>query len=133
MKYVDDDILFARAYEAIHREKDAVSIESLKKRYWNNMKSRVKTPSYSNKGIKVVWSYEEYLKWWNDNFKRYELIVEHGLTPSIDRIDSRAHYEASNCRWLPNDLNRTLGEMEGLISRMKTIQTYLKENEEWLK
>lgn len=129
----DDETLFARWFENIHKEKKAVSIDGLKKRYWNNMKSRVKYGSYKSKNIKVVWTYEEFLTWWNDNLKIYELIVERGLTPSIDRIDSKGHYEASNCRWLPNDVNRALGEVELLMSRMRSVQSFLKENEEWLK
>ncbi len=132
-RYIDDDEAFGRWCENIHKEKKAVSPEGLKKRYWYNMNGRIRAGSYKAKNIKVLWSYQEFLEWWDDNLKIYEMIVEHGLTPSIDRIDSNAHYEAKNCRWLPNDVNRALGEVEYLIGRMKTLQGFLKENEQWLK
>jgi hypothetical protein len=97
------------------------------------MNSRVKTKSYIQKGIKVIWTFEEFCSWWNDNLKIKNDILSNNLTPSIDRIDSYKHYEASNCRWLPVEVNRALGEVEALISRMKTLQQLLKENEHWLK
>lgn len=133
MNYVDDDILFARAYENIHSEKKAVSLDGLKKRYWNNMNSRIKVGVYKKKGIQVVWTFEEFLVWWDDNCKKYDLIVERGLTPSIDRIDSNKHYESSNCRWLPVEVNRALGTVNLLMEQMKTVQSFLRDNEEWLR
>ena len=133
MDYIDDDIYFAKMYETIHREKKAVSLEGLKRRYWNNMNTRVTSGSYKKKGIQVVWTFEEFMTWWNDNSKKYDLIVERGLTPSIDRIDSNKHYESSNCRWLPLEVNRALGTVNGLIEQMKTVQSFLKENEEWFR
>jgi hypothetical protein len=133
MNYIEDDISFARWFENIHSDRKSIDLKGLQKRYWYNMNARVKTGSYKAKGIKVIWSFEEFIQWWNDNFKRYETILERGLTPSIDRIDSKKHYEASNCRWLPNNVNSALGKVEYLMVEMRNLQTFLKENEEWLK
>lgn len=130
--YVDDDILIARVYERASREKKNASPEQLMKRYWNNMNSRVKTKSYNSKGIRVLWTYSEFVSWWSTNENKMKMIQAEGLTPSIDRIDSKRHYGASNCRWLPVEVNRSLGEVESLIVRMKTLQKFLTENKKWL-
>jgi hypothetical protein len=133
MNYIDDDLQFAKDFINIHREKKAVPLDYLKKRYWYNMNTRIKTGSYKKKGVQVVWTFEEYLEWWSDNSKKYDLIVERGLTPSIDRIDSNKHYESSNCRWLPVEVNRALGTVNLLMEQMKTVQSFLRDNEEWLR
>lgn len=135
IRYINEDIelMTARSFKNLTSEKKELTTEQLMKRYWRNMNNRVKTESYSKKGIKVVWSYDEFCSWWYSNEKFRTPILDSNLTPSIDRIDSNKHYEASNCRWLPVEVNRALGEVNALIERMKQLQAFLKENENWMK
>lgn len=131
MEYVDDDILVARSYFRRNDNKEYTE-EQMKKRYWNNMKNRVKSKHYVEYNIKVEWTYEEYCSWWNSNIEKYRKIKESKMIPSIDRIDNKENYKYSNCRWLPTFINSALGEMEGLVIRMKQLQALLKEYSNWL-
>jgi len=129
----DDDESFIRSYHRNQKPKKIKAFEEEIKSYWRGMQNRVKTELYARNGIKVIWSFEEFSKWFTSNKERFYSIRSAGEVPSIDRIDSRKHYEESNCRMIPNSVNRALGEVNGLIIRMNQLQTFLKANEHWLK
>lgn len=98
------------------------------------MKSRIKTKLYKKNNVQIKWTKDDFIRWFTseNNQKRYAAIIEAGETPSIDRINSKGHYEESNCRIIPNKLNMALGEVNGLIVRMAQLQEYLKKNQHWL-
>jgi hypothetical protein len=96
------------------------------------MNGRVKKGIYAEKGIKVIWTYQEFREWFISRWDTFEKIKAANEIPSIDRIDSNGNYIASNCRIIPNSVNSALGEVNYLISRMKKLQTFLKDNEYWL-
>jgi hypothetical protein len=68
---------------------------------WNNMRSRVKRHakrSYS--GIEVRLTEKEFFEWAIPRYKKW--FKEHpGVKPSIDRLDSKGHYELSNIQMIP--------------------------------
>ena len=131
---IDEDTALCRAFERIHKEKKQLSPEEIAAYYYNNMRSRIKTKLYKKNGIQIKWSKEDFIEWFisDKNQDRYNAIIEAGETPSIDRINSKGHYEITNCRIIPNKLNMALGEVNGLIVRMKQLQEYLKANQHWL-
>lgn len=131
--HLDDDELFARSYNRLHTVKKEKTREQIVKSYWNSMKSRIKKGVYLEKGIKIVWTFQEFCEWFNANWDRFESIKQAGEIPSIDRIDSNSNYSIENCRMIPMSVNSALGEVNLLIGRMKTLQRFLKENEHWLK
>ena len=55
---------------------------------------------YGGAGIKLIISHEELKQLWFRD-KAYEM--KH---PSIDRIDSKGHYEINNCRYIEMEENR---------------------------
>lgn len=129
---IDDDESFIRSYHKNQKPKVIKTFEQEIKSYWRGMRSRVKTGLYFRNGIKVVWSFEEFSNWFNSNRELFYEIRAFGETPSIDRINSKGHYEVSNCRLIPNSLNSALGEVNGLIVRMNQLQEFLKKNSHWL-
>lgn len=130
---MDDDELFARSYNRLHTAKKEKTKEQIVKSYWHSMNSRIKKGIYLEKGIKVEWTFQEFSEWFNTKWDRFETIKQAGEIPSIDRIDSNLNYCVANCRMIPMSVNSALGEVNLLISRMKTLQQFLKENEHWLK
>ena len=102
------------------------------KDYYNYQKQRVKRDSYSSKGILVVWTFEEFELWMENNKEKFEYIKSVGHTPSIDRIDASKHYEESNCRMIPNELNSAMGEITALQNRLKHLYEYCSANSFWL-
>ena len=133
-KFVDDEEAFLRSYKNAHKIKKKLNKHQIAIYYFNNMKGRIKTKEYSKNKIEIKWTKEAFIEWFlsDVNVKRFNDILAAGETPSIDRINSKGHYEEANCRIIPNKLNMALGEVNGLISRMKTLQEYLKENQHWL-
>lgn len=130
--YWDEDTAFVKSYLRIHSEKKEKTKEQIIRSYWNGMRNRVKTKSYSAKGILVNWSFEEFSSWFERRWGLFNEIESAGEVPSIDRIDSSGNYEESNCRMIPNCLNSALGEVNYLIQRMKTLQNTLSKNSTWL-
>ena len=130
MEYVDDDILVARSYK--NRDKKEKTEEQIIKSYWNNMNRRVKEGSYLKKGIKVLWSFEQFRNWWIGNKDRIEKIRECGEVVSIDRIDSSKHYCVENCRIIPNTLNTTLGRINQLHEQLKTLYKKAEDYRKWV-
>ena len=131
---LDEDTALCRAFLTLHKEVRDLSPEQIATYYWNNMRSRIKTKLYKKNGIQIKWLKEDFIQWFTSekNQNRYQAIIEAGETPSIDRINSKGHYESSNCRIIPNKLNMALGEVNGLIVRMAQLQEYLKANQHWL-
>lgn len=134
LTYVDNDISMARALRSAKKPRTELSSQQRARRHWNSMVSRVKTKPYVSKGIEIHWTYGEFEEWFcsDVNQARIDAILMAGETPSIDRIDSSGNYSKDNCRIIPTKLNRALGEVNALVSRMKTLQAYLRENEHWL-
>jgi len=130
--YYDDDEAFIRSYNRIHSPRKPKTDAQIIRYYWNSMRDRVKKGIYLEKGIKIIWSFEEFSEWFEGNWELFHRIKEAGEIPSIDRIDSNGHYEVSNCRMIPNTVNSALGEVNALISRMKTLQEFLRANQHWL-
>ena len=130
---LDDEEVFARTYNRLHITKKEKTKEQIIKSYWHSMNSRVKKGIYLEKGINVEWTFPEFSKWFNSKWGRFEEIKQAGEIPSIDRIDSNSNYCVNNCRMIPMSVNSALGEVNLLISRMKTLQQFLKKNEHWLK
>lgn len=87
------------------------------KRFHCNLKQRCTNPHnnryycYGGRGIKCLITIEEvkYL-WFRD--KAYEM-----KRPSIDRINNDGNYELSNCRFIDNLLNTSLGHRVSVIQR----------------
>lgn len=129
----DDDILLARSLHRLHNPKKEKTKEQIIKSYWHSMNSRIKKGCYLEKSIKVEWTFEEFSNWFNLRWRLFEEIKSAGETPSIDRIYSNGNYCEANCRMIPASVNSALGEVNMLISRMKTVQAFLKKNEHWLK
>lgn len=134
LPYVDEETAVYRAYKAAQKVKTEPTPQQRARRCWSGMNSRVKTEHYAERGIEVRWTYEEFEAWFcsDKNQDRIRHIIEAKETPSIDRVSPLGHYEESNCRIIPTKLNRALGEVNALVSRMKTLQAYLKKNEDWL-
>lgn len=133
--YVDEDTAVYRAFKAAQKPKQELTQKQRAKKHWAGMNARVKTEQYASKGIKVLWSYEEFEAWFcsEQNKAIVDRILIEKEIPSIDRISSAGHYEVTNCRIIPKRLNCALGEVNALVSRMKTLQAYLKDNEHWLR
>lgn len=134
MSYIDDETATYRAFKAAQKPVKVPTQEQRARRHWSSMKSRVKTKHYEERGIEIQWTYAEFEAWFcsTENRKIVDRILKSGETPSIDRVSPKGHYTESNCRIIPLKLNCALGEVNALISRMKTLQAYLKENEHWL-
>lgn len=130
---LDDDALFANSLKRLTRQPKEKTQKQIIKGYWNSMNNRIKTPLYNQKQIKVLWSFEEFTIWFNNNWERFHKIKEAGETPSIDRINSDLHYCESNCRLIPMSVNSALGEVNAIVNRMKTLQEFLNANSHWLK
>lgn len=128
----DDDEAFIRSYKQAHSEVKPLTTEQLIKRYWNSMNSRVKKGIYLKNNITVEWNFIEFTEWFHSNLEVFNKIKELGEVPSIDRINPKGNYCKSNCRMIPNSVNMALGEVNGLIVRMKQLQEFLKENQHWL-
>lgn len=134
--YIDDDTAFYNSYMYAqnHSKRANRTPELIASVHWNNMRSRVKKGIYLEKGIKVLWTKEEFVAWFTSEKQqnRCKAISDTKQLPSIDRINSNGHYEESNCRIIPWPLNRRLGEINGLITQMAKLQKYVKDNEFWL-
>lgn len=131
--YYDDEESLVRSYVRIHAPQIEKTKDQIIRGYWNSMNNRIKKGIYAEKNIQVIWTYEEFKEWFNSRWNIFDKIKELGEIPSIDRIDSNGHYIATNCRMIPMSVNAALGEVNSIISRMKTLQEYLKKNEHWLK
>lgn len=134
LAYVDDETAIYRAFKAAQRPIVPLTQEQRAKVHWSSIKSRIKTEPYKKKGIELRWEYDAFVEWFcsDKNKEIVKRILECGETPSIDRIFSNEHYEEANCRIIPTSVNRALGEVNALVSRMRTLQTFLAENEHWL-
>lgn len=77
--------------------------------------SHKKFPAYGGAGIKVLISRDEikYL-WIRDGADKMK-------KPSIDRLDTKGHYEFSNCRFIEAGLNSELGAMQCKVKSLKEI------------
>jgi hypothetical protein len=77
---------------------------------WSNMKRRCEQTShnqyqnYGAKGISVCDSWQTFENFMSDMYSSYlEFVSEHGEdNTSIDRINSNANYQFSNCKWSTN-------------------------------
>lgn len=129
--YEDFETGVARNYINSTSVKKTLSEKQIVKRYWNGMLSRVKTGIYLKKKIQVVWTFDEFETWWNENKSKRELIVAAGEVVSIDRIDSNGNYCRENCRIIPNRLNGILGKINQLQGQLKSLYKKAEEMKEW--
>lgn len=78
----------------------------IKSSYWQTMKQRtaensefVDSPrnrSYKKSGVKLLITKEDFDKWVDENWGKFESLYLAGKTPSIDRIDKSEHYSIEN-------------------------------------
>lgn len=97
------------------------------------MRSRVCSGIWKKNNIEIRWTREEFRDWWLAQADRVLAIRAEGHSPSIDRRDPLGHYCEANCRIIPHHVNAALGEVNGLVSRMRVLQDLLKKNEHWLR
>lgn len=118
----------------IYLKKDLVKTRTLDqeiKAYWNGMNTRVKKGIYKRKGIRVVWSVDEFKLFWLSNSEKIQKIKNAGFVPSVDRIDSDGNYELTNCRIIPNHLNTALGNINNLQGQLKKLYALIESSTEW--
>lgn len=118
----------------IYLKKDLVKTRTLDqeiKAYWNGMNTRVKKGIYKRKGIRVVWSFDEFKSFWLSNSEKIQKIKNAGFVPSVDRIDSDGNYELTNCRIIPNHLNTALGNINNLQGQLKKLYALIESSTEW--
>lgn len=108
-----------RAWNAAQREErhNNPSPALVAKYHYQGMKERGNStrPAYAE--VKCLISEDEFLKWVEARWDEYMTL--HGawkaegfpkrLSPTVDRLDSKLHYQADNIRWLPFGTNAALG------------------------
>ncbi|MGZ3802838.1 MAG: hypothetical protein ACXVB4_01415 [Pseudobdellovibrionaceae bacterium] len=72
---------------------------------WSNPKKR----RYYLSGIKLLITKEQFYKWCELNWKFISEFYQRGITPSIDRINSKLHYTLENIRVISHSENSRLG------------------------
>lgn len=97
---------------------------------WESIANGRKSLGYEN--IKTLLTKEEFLSTVGDEFKQLyqnwkESNFQYRLTPSIDRIDPRKHYEIGNIRWITQGENASLGARSKRLTRQKAIAKYSKD------
>ena len=80
----------------------------------------------------MVWTFEEFKRWWIDRKDVRDKIINAGEVVSIDRINSDKHYCVENCRIIPNRLNGILGKINQLQGQLKKLYQKAKDMEHWV-
>lgn len=95
-----------------------------------SINSRVGKKAY--KGIENLFDTQTWNHWFNDHQETLRGIIDEGLIPSIERIDSDDHYHPDNCIWLPLTVNVSLGKIHYYEEMADRMRKHVSKMIEWI-
>jgi hypothetical protein len=131
--YPEEDLetTLAKTFLKCKKKSPEKNIIYYRKSIINGIQSRCgKKRSYKN--IKNEFTTDTYNIWFTSQENIIQKILDAGLTPSCERVNSAKNYCPENCIVIPNNLNRVLGKINGLKRELDNYRKYAKENLRWL-
>ena len=96
----------------------------------SNPTRNIWTNSWLDKGVKLLFSKDEYYSWCSRNSEKILDLYRIGETAFIDRIDPKSHYSINNIRVISWEENQRLAVVNTVISkRIRVVSTNIKTSE----